>query len=148
MAPDLRRKVDANRAARMAQERVLKEQIEAQASSRSPPSFSNRSLHPSLKSDAVAPRSGKKRSRSRETHMGGSAPKRAVELFKIYFYLENTVHSGCTYVLCCRTRFPFVARFSFYSKLYVGSLPHCLKTKYSPFLTPRSCRWIQTRANV
>jgi len=30
MAPDLRRKVDANRATRMAQERVLKEQIEAQ----------------------------------------------------------------------------------------------------------------------
>ncbi|KAG9318526.1 hypothetical protein JVU11DRAFT_617 [Chiua virens] len=32
MAPDLRRKVDANRAARMAQERVLKQEIEAQAS--------------------------------------------------------------------------------------------------------------------
>ena len=32
LAPDLRRKVDANRAARMAQERVLKQQIEAQAS--------------------------------------------------------------------------------------------------------------------
>jgi len=31
MAPDLRRKVDANRAARVAQERVLKQQIEAQA---------------------------------------------------------------------------------------------------------------------
>ncbi|KAN0077246.1 hypothetical protein V8E55_011101 [Tylopilus felleus] len=31
LAPDLRRKVDTNRAARMAQERVLKQQIEAQA---------------------------------------------------------------------------------------------------------------------
>ncbi|KAH0830608.1 hypothetical protein J3R83DRAFT_2063 [Lanmaoa asiatica] len=32
LAPDLRRKVDANRAARMTQERVLKQQIEALAS--------------------------------------------------------------------------------------------------------------------
>ncbi|KIK97090.1 hypothetical protein PAXRUDRAFT_825302 [Paxillus rubicundulus Ve08.2h10] len=32
LAPDLRRKVDANRAARLAQERVMKEQIDAQAS--------------------------------------------------------------------------------------------------------------------
>ncbi|KAF8447918.1 hypothetical protein L210DRAFT_701429 [Boletus edulis BED1] len=31
LAPDLKRKVDANRAARMAQERVLKQQVEAQA---------------------------------------------------------------------------------------------------------------------
>lgn len=32
LAPDLRRRVDANRAARIAQERVLKQQIKAQAS--------------------------------------------------------------------------------------------------------------------
>ncbi|KIJ17453.1 hypothetical protein PAXINDRAFT_168110 [Paxillus involutus ATCC 200175] len=32
LAPDLRRKVDANRAARLAQERVMKDQIDAQAS--------------------------------------------------------------------------------------------------------------------
>ncbi|KAG6376189.1 hypothetical protein JVT61DRAFT_2164 [Boletus reticuloceps] len=32
LAPDLKRKVDANRAARIAQERVLKQQVEAQAS--------------------------------------------------------------------------------------------------------------------
>lgn len=32
LAPDLRRKVDANRAARVAQERVLAQQTEAQAS--------------------------------------------------------------------------------------------------------------------
>ena len=32
MAPDLRRKVDANRAARVAQERALTQQIEAQVS--------------------------------------------------------------------------------------------------------------------
>jgi hypothetical protein len=31
MAPDLRRKVDANRTARMAEERILKQQTEAQA---------------------------------------------------------------------------------------------------------------------
>ncbi|KIJ69346.1 hypothetical protein HYDPIDRAFT_105945 [Hydnomerulius pinastri MD-312] len=33
LAPDLRRKVDANRAARLAQEQVMKQQIDAQASS-------------------------------------------------------------------------------------------------------------------
>ncbi|KAF9227868.1 hypothetical protein BS17DRAFT_774439 [Gyrodon lividus] len=32
LAPDLRRKVDANRAARLAQERVMKQQIDAQIS--------------------------------------------------------------------------------------------------------------------